>query len=122
MSLQFDFQLQILVLALKMEILVQELDTISMRECRNIIVVQIEVRGDTSVGDYGFGLTILAVVVLEMQGESSPSGIFGGDLNGGNGIEYEGMVELCCNFNRCWRWVPQWWGCGWLDEKTGGGC
>ena len=30
-------------------------------------------------------------------------GEFGGDLDGGNGIEYEGAVGLCCKFNRCWR-------------------
>jgi|SRR5271170_6594072 len=72
LSFHLDFQLQIPVLGLKMAILVQELDIISMRECRNIIVVHTEVRGDASVGDCGFGWTILGVVVLEMQGESSP--------------------------------------------------
>ena len=55
-----------------METLVQDLDTISMRECRNILVVNIEVRGNASVSDCGFALTILAVVVLEMQGEIFP--------------------------------------------------
>ena len=55
-----------------METLVQDLDTISMRECRNILVVHIEVRGNASVSDCSLALTILAVVVWEMQGESSP--------------------------------------------------
>ena len=64
--------MQIPVLALKIAIFGQELDVISMRERRNAIVVTTEVRRDASVADCGFGLSILAVVVLEMQGESSP--------------------------------------------------
>jgi hypothetical protein len=27
---------------------------------------------------------------------------FGGDLNGGNGMECQGVVGLSCNFNRSW--------------------
>jgi hypothetical protein len=54
-----------------MEIFVEELEIISSRECRNVIVVQIEVRSDASVSDCGFALTMLAVVVVEMQGEIS---------------------------------------------------
>jgi len=54
-----------------MEIFVEELEIISSRECRNVIVVQVEVRRGASVSDCGFGLTVLAVVVLEMQGEIS---------------------------------------------------
>ena len=72
LGVQLDFQLQKPVVALKMEILVQELDIIYMRESSNIIVVHIEVMGNASVSDCSFGLTIRAVVVWEMQGESSP--------------------------------------------------
>src|SRR5271170_3621971 len=43
LGVQLDFQLQKPVVALKMEILVQELDIIYMRESSNIIVVHIEV-------------------------------------------------------------------------------
>src|SRR5271170_3987513 len=43
LGIQLDFQLQKRVVALKMEILVQELDIIYMRESSNIIVVHIEV-------------------------------------------------------------------------------
>jgi hypothetical protein len=60
-----------LALALKMEIFVEELENISSRECRNVIVVQVEVRVDASVSDCCFSLTLLAVVVPEMQGEIS---------------------------------------------------
>src|SRR5271155_3690913 len=49
LSFQLDFQLQKLVLALKMEIFVEELEIISGRECWNVIVVHMEVRGDCSV-------------------------------------------------------------------------
>ena len=66
-----DFRLQKLVPALKMEISAEELQNISSRECWNDIVVHLEVRGDASVGDYSVGLTMLAVVVAEMQGEIS---------------------------------------------------
>ena len=45
---------------------------------------------------------------------------FGGDLRVGNGIEYEGVVGLCCNFNRCWRLVPRWQRRGSLDENRCG--
>jgi hypothetical protein len=69
LSLSLDFQLQKLVLALKMEIFGEELGIISSRECSNDIVVDAEVRGDASVGDCGVGLSTLAVVVVEMQGE-----------------------------------------------------
>ena len=62
--------MQKLVLAIKMEIFVEELEIISSRECRNVIVVQVEVRGDAPVSDCSFGLTMLAVVV-EMLGEIS---------------------------------------------------
>ena len=54
-----------------MEIFVEELETISSRECRNVIVVRVEARLDASFSDCGFGLTVLAVVVVEMQGEIS---------------------------------------------------
>jgi hypothetical protein len=61
-----------------MEIFVEELEIerdyniISSRESRNVIVVQVEVRGDAFVSDSGFGLTVLVtVVVVEMQGEIS---------------------------------------------------
>ena len=57
-----------------MEIFVEELEIIAMRECRNVIGVHTEIRGDASVSDWGFGLTMLAVVVLEMGGEVSPLG------------------------------------------------
>jgi hypothetical protein len=63
-----------LALALKMEIFVEELENISSRECRNVIVVQVEVRVDASVSDCCIGLTLLAVVVPEMQGEISHQG------------------------------------------------
>ena len=49
------------MLALKLEIFVQELRIISVRECRNVIVVNAELRGDGWVSDYGFGLTMLLV-------------------------------------------------------------
>jgi len=47
----WDFRLQKLVLALQMEIFVEELEIISSRECRSVIVVQVEVRGNASVSD-----------------------------------------------------------------------
>jgi hypothetical protein len=50
---------------------VEELGIISSRECRNVIVVHVEVKGGASVSGCGFGLTMLAVVVVEMQGEIS---------------------------------------------------
>ena len=49
-----------------MEISAEELQNISSRECWNDIVVHLEVREDASVGDYSVGLTMLAVVVVEM--------------------------------------------------------
>jgi hypothetical protein len=67
LSSHWDFQLQNLVLALKMEIFVEELEIISSKECRNAIVVRVEVRGNVSVGDCGFALTVLAVVVVEIS-------------------------------------------------------
>ena len=60
-----------MVLALKMEIFVEELEIICMRECGNVIRVHAEARGDAFVRDCCFGLTMLGVVVVEMQGESS---------------------------------------------------
>jgi hypothetical protein len=59
------------VLALKVEIFVEELEIISSRECRNVIVVQVEVRRDAFVRGCCFALTVLAVVVVKMQGEIS---------------------------------------------------
>jgi len=53
---------------------VEKLEIISRRESRNVIAVHTEIRGDVSVGDCRFGLTMLAVVVLEMGGEVSPLG------------------------------------------------
>ena len=49
------------MLALKLEIFVEETGIISVRECRNVIVVNAELRGDAWVSDSGFGLTILSV-------------------------------------------------------------
>jgi hypothetical protein len=46
LSFHLDFQLQKLVLALKMEIFVEELEIISSRECCNDIVLHVEVRVD----------------------------------------------------------------------------
>jgi len=54
-----------------MEIFGEELENISSRECRDVIVVQVEVRVDGSVSDCCFGLTVLALVVPEMQSEIS---------------------------------------------------
>ena len=54
-----------------MEIFGEELEIISSREHRNVTVVWVEGRGDASVSDCGFGLTVLAVVVVEMEGEIS---------------------------------------------------
>jgi len=54
-----------------MEIFGEELGIISSRKSSNDIVVHAEVREDASVGDCGVGLTMLAVVVAEMQGEIS---------------------------------------------------
>jgi len=59
------------VLALKVVIIAEELEIISVRESRNVIVVHTEVKRDASVSDCHFGLTMLAVVVLEIQGETS---------------------------------------------------
>src|SRR5277367_3258756 len=51
---------------------VEELKIISSTECWNDIVVHVEVRGDASVSDCSVGLTMVPVVVVEMQGEISP--------------------------------------------------
>ena len=69
LSFHLDFQLQKLMLALKMEIFVGELEIISSRECWNVIVVHGEVRGDASVSGYMLGLTRIGVVVVEIWGE-----------------------------------------------------
>ena len=61
--------MQKLVLALKMEIFGEELEIISSKECWNDIVVDVEVGDDASVSDCGVGLTMVAVVVVEMHGE-----------------------------------------------------
>jgi len=52
-----------------MEIFVEELRIISIRERRNVIVVHAAVRGDGWVVDCGFGLTMRAVVVVDTEGE-----------------------------------------------------
>jgi hypothetical protein len=64
-----DFQLQKLMLALKMEIFGKELEIISSKERWDDIVVHVEVRGDASISDCCVGLTVVAVVVVEMQGD-----------------------------------------------------
>jgi hypothetical protein len=60
-----------LKLVLKMENFGKELEILSSKECWDDIVVHVEVRWDATVGDCGFGLTMVAVVVVEMQGEIS---------------------------------------------------
>jgi hypothetical protein len=76
LSFHLGFQLQKLVLALKREIFEEELEIISRRECWNVIVVHMEVRGDGFVSGYMLGLTRIGVVVVEMWGEVSPLGEF----------------------------------------------
>jgi hypothetical protein len=66
-----DFQLQKLVLAPKMENFGKELEIILSKKCWNDIVVHVKARGDASVSDCGVCLTMVAVVVVEMQGEIS---------------------------------------------------
>ena len=60
-----------MVLALKMEIFGEELEIVSSKERWDDIVVHVKVRGDASISDCGVRLTMLAVVVVEMQGEIS---------------------------------------------------
>ena len=62
------------MLALKLEIFVEETGIISVRECRNVIVVNAELRGDGWVSDCGFGLTMLSVVVVDTEGEGYRQG------------------------------------------------
>ena len=71
---QLDFQLRLLLLALKMEIFGEELENISSRECWNDIVVHGDATVDASVGVCMLGLTRVAVVVVEMWGEVFPVG------------------------------------------------
>ena len=93
LSFHLDFQLQKLVLALKMEIFEEELEIISRRECWNVIVVDMEVRGDGSVSGCMLGLTRMVVVVVEIWGEVPPHSeicaIFGvgGEKLGNNFVE-----------------------------------
>ena len=58
-------------MAPKLETFGKELQIISSKEYWDDIVVYIEVMDDGSVGDWGVGLTMLAVVVVEMQDETS---------------------------------------------------
>jgi hypothetical protein len=48
------------------------LQNISSRECCNDIVVLLEVRGDASLRDCSVGLTMVAVVVVEIWGKILP--------------------------------------------------
>ena len=64
----------------------------------------IDVRDDPSVNICVLGWTRIGVVVVEIWGEIPPRrGKNGADLNGGNGMERQGVAGLSCNFNRCWR-------------------
>ena len=58
-------------MAPKLETFGKELQIISSKEYWDDIVVYVEVIDDGSVSDWGVGLTMLAVVVVEMQGEIS---------------------------------------------------
>ena len=60
----------------------------------------IEVREDLSVRVFTLGFTMVALAVVEIWGEVSHFGSFGGDLNGGNGMECQGVVVWPCNFIR----------------------
>jgi hypothetical protein len=57
-----------------MEIFGEELEIISSRECWNDIVVDGDIRGDGSVIVCMLGLTMVAVVVVEIWGEVFPLG------------------------------------------------
>jgi len=71
---QLDFQLRLLLLALKMEIFGEELENISSREWWNDIVVHGDVRGECFVIVCVLVLTMVAVVVVEIWGEVFPVG------------------------------------------------
>ena len=58
--------------AAKTGIFVEELQNISSRECWNDIVVLLEAKGNASFSDCGVGLTMVAVVVVEIWGEIPP--------------------------------------------------
>ena len=65
------------------------------------LVTFIDVRGDISVGVCSLGLTMASLVVVEIWGEVFHLGRLGGDVNGGNGMECQGVVLWSCNFNIC---------------------
>jgi hypothetical protein len=60
------FSVEVLAVALTMAIFVDAMQNTSSRECWNYIVVHLEGRRDTFVNDCGVGLTMVAVVVVEM--------------------------------------------------------
>jgi hypothetical protein len=71
LSFHLDFQLQKLVLALKIEVFEEELEIICSKDCWNDIALHVEVRGGACVTDCDVCLTMLAVVVVEKWGEIS---------------------------------------------------
>jgi hypothetical protein len=72
LSFNLDFRLQKLVLATKLKISGEQSEIISSKERWNDIAVHVEVRGDASLCDWRIGLTMLAVVVVEMWGKFHP--------------------------------------------------
>ena len=103
-------------------IFVEELQNISSMEFWNDIAVLLKVRGDASFGDCLVGLTMVAVVVVEIWGEIPHFGEFGGDLKGRKGMECQGVVLWSCKSYRRWGWVSRWWVWGLLDQNRCGGC
>ena len=86
------------MLALKLEIFVEELGIISVRECRNVIVVNAELRGDGWVNDCGFGLTMVSVVVVDTEGEGYRQCYLRESGGGKTGNRFWRNVVWCCKF------------------------
>ena|SRR5271170_3289587 len=74
LGFQLDFQLGLVMLALKIEILGQRCKVLSSKELWYGVPTLIEVQEDPSVSVCMLGLTRIGVVVVEMHGEISPLG------------------------------------------------
>jgi hypothetical protein len=74
LSFQLNFQLQKLVVALGRGILGDKCKVLCTKELSNGVVILIEVREDICVSVSVVGLTMVALVVVEIWGEVSPQG------------------------------------------------
>ena len=89
-----------------MGIFVDKFKVLSAKELSNGVLILIEARGDGCVSVCGLGLTMVALVMVEIWGEISPHGGIWWRSQWGNGIECQGVVVWSYNFNRSWRRPP----------------